>query len=58
MASETVNQPLEDVLGIDSVSGGWGSILKTTGIDIKEFPCVMDGSGSAVVMHNGHLCAA
>ena len=54
MASETVIQPLEDVLGSVSVSGGWGAILKTTGIDIKEFPCVMDGSGSAVVMHNGH----
>ena len=54
MASETVIQPLGDVLGSDSVSGSWGAILKTTGIDIEEFPCVMDGSGSAVVMHNGH----
>lgn len=54
MASETVNQPLEDVLGKDAISGSWRAILKTTGIDIKNFPCVMDGSGSAVVMHNGH----
>ena len=54
MANETVIQPLEDVLGSNSVSGSWGAILKSTGIDIKEFPCVMEGSGSAIVLHNGH----
>lgn len=54
MANETVSQLPEDVLGRDSVSGGWGAILKTTGIDIREFPQVMDGSGTAVVLNDGH----
>lgn len=54
MTSETVSQSWEDVLGCDSVSGSWGAILKTIGIDIREFPQVMDGSGTAVVVKDCH----
>lgn len=39
---------------MNSISGGMGAILKATGIDISQFPEVMDGSGTASVMHDGH----
>lgn len=54
MAIETVIQPTEDVLGCESVSGNQVAILKATGIDIREFSQVMDGSGVAVVVKDGH----
>lgn len=54
MATQEDNQLPEDVFGCDSVSGGWDAILKTTGIDIREFSQVMDGSGNAVVLNGGH----
>ncbi|MDW5441974.1 hypothetical protein [Polaromonas sp. SM01] len=53
MATETVNQPIEDVLKRNSVSGGWRAILNATGIDIRQSPQVMDGSGATVVEHEG-----
>jgi hypothetical protein len=54
MAIDTVvRQQVKDGLLGDSISGGWGAILKTTGIDIREYPQVMDGSGAAVVQKDG-----
>ncbi|MBL8388084.1 MAG: hypothetical protein JNK17_07715 [Hydrogenophaga sp.] len=43
-----------DVMGCDSVSGNQVAIFNSTGIDIRELPQVMDGSGSAVVLRDGH----
>jgi hypothetical protein len=37
-----------------SVSGNWGAILNMTGIDIRELPQVMNGSGVALVSKDGH----
>lgn len=54
MAELTVNQSLHDVLGCNSVSGSRKAILRVSGIDIQEFPQVMDGSGSATVSKDGH----
>ncbi|WP_374410654.1 hypothetical protein [Hydrogenophaga sp.] len=44
----------EDVSGWKSINGTRAAILNFTGIDICELPQVMDGSGVAVVMKDGH----
>lgn len=44
-----------DPPGRVSISSGWGSILHKTGIDIREFPQVMDGTGRATVAVEGHM---
>lgn len=36
------------------VSGNWAAILQMTGIDVREIPQVMDGSGTALVTKDGH----
>ena len=54
MASANVRQSAEEALADDSVSGSRVSILNSTGIDIRDFPQVMDGSGTAVVVKDGH----
>lgn len=54
MTYDTVDRLCDDVIQGPSVSGGWFAILETTGIDIRCLPNVMDGSGTSVVMHNGH----
>lgn len=54
MATQTVIHSLEDVVGDNSISGSWGAILRATGVDVRAFPQVMDGSGTAVVQKDGH----
>lgn len=54
MASENVNQSAQEFFCGSSISGGRTTILSATGIDIRNFPQVMDGSGEAVVRKDGH----
>lgn len=54
MAIETVSQAAGDVFGCESVSGNRVAILNATGVDIRELPQVMSGSGIAVVVKDGH----
>lgn len=54
MGIVTVRQPNGAEEERRSVSGGWGAILNMTGIDIRELPQVMDGSGVALVSKDGH----
>lgn len=53
MAVDTLTRP-GDYMGLDNISGSRAAILKATGVDIQEFPQVMDGSGSATAWGNGH----